>query len=243
MTHVNKDSCNFLCSPFFFTSSFFFLGSVPGLFFSTSSFISFSLIFNGLSFNVFDLLVEEQINHNIPFFLLAEFSSEDQDFSSKEPEDHGDGFGVSVVAGDGNIDEREGRVSIGKADSGDVDVGSFNDGLSIALGVNNNQKLGFSELFGVLIGEGTGGPSGGRVGGGTSVLSILDDGSLTVGSGADNDDFFGSVDGGDDSSGELDLLPGLFEVDDVDTFGVFMVNISAHFVVKVQGTEVSVASE
>lgn len=53
------------------------------------------------------------------------------------------------------------------------------------------------------------------------------------------DDFFGSVDGGDDSSGELDLLPGLFEVDDVDTFGVFMVNISAHFVVKVQGTEVS----
>ena len=34
-------------------------------------------------------------------------------------------------------------------------------------------------------------------------------------------------------------MPGLFEVDDVDTFGVFMVNISGHFVVEVQGTEVS----
>jgi len=234
----------FLCSPFFFTSSgFFFLGSVPGLFFSTSSLISFSLIFNSLSFDVFDLLVEEQINHNIPFFLLAEFTSEDLDFSSQEPEDHGDGFGVSVVAGDGNIDEREGRVSVAEGDGGDVDIRSFDDGLSVALGVDDDQKLGFSELFGVLIGKSTGSPSGRGVGGGTSVLSVLDDGSLTVGSGADNDDFFGSVNGGDDSSGELDLLPGLFEVDDVDTFGVFMVNISAHFVVKVQGTEVSVASE
>ena len=73
------------------------------------------------------------------------------DFSSQEPEDHGDGFGVSVVAGDGNIDEREGRVSVAESDGGDVDVRSFNDGLSIALGVNNNQKLGFSESITELI--------------------------------------------------------------------------------------------
>ena len=51
-------------------------------------------------------------------------------------------------------------------------------------------------------------------------------------------DFFGSVDSSDDSGSELDLLPGLFEVDDVDTLSIFMVDVSLHFVVEIQGTEV-----
>ena len=113
----------------------------------------------------------------------------------------------------------------------------------VTLGVNNDQELRFLELDGVLVGKSTGSPSAGGVGSGTSVSSVLDDGSLTVGSGADDNDFFGSVDSGDDSGSELDLLPGLFEVDDVDTLSIFMVDVSLHFVVEVQGTEVGVASE
>ena len=41
-------------------------------------------------------------------------------------------------------------------------------------------------LDGVLVGKSTGSPSAGGVGSGTSVSSVLDDGSLTVGSGADD---------------------------------------------------------
>jgi len=44
------------------------------------------------------------------------------DFSSQEPEDHGDGFSVSVIAWNGNIDVLEWGVSIAKSNSGDVDV-------------------------------------------------------------------------------------------------------------------------
>ena len=113
----------------------------------------------------------------------------------------------------------------------------------VTLGVNDDQKLRFLELFGVLVGKSTGSPSGSGGGGGTSVFGVLNDSSLTVGSGADDNDFFGSVDSGDDSGSELDLLPGLFEVDDVDTLSIFMVDVSLHFVVEVQGTEVGIASE
>jgi len=242
ITLNNKDSRYYLCVPlFFFTFRLFFL--VVPLSAFLGSLIILTLFFVGLFFNIFDLLVEEEINHNIPFFGFSEFTSEDLDFSSKEPEDHGDGFSVSVVAWDSNVNELKRRVSIAKGDTGDVDIRSFNNGLLIRLGVNDNQELGFLELLGVLIGKGTRGPSGRRGGGGTSVFGVLDDGSLSVGSSANNNDIFWLVDGGNDSSSELNFLPGLFNVDDVDTFGIFMVNISVHFVVEVQSSEVGIGTE
>jgi hypothetical protein len=73
------------------------------------------------------------------------------DFSSQKPEDHGDGFSVSVVTGDGNINEFKGRVSIAEGDAGNVDVRSFNNGLLIRLGVNDNQELGFLESKNISI--------------------------------------------------------------------------------------------
>ena len=49
-------------------------------------------------------------------------TSEDEDFSSEEPHNHGDRFSASVVAGNGNINELEGRVGVAEGDGGDVDV-------------------------------------------------------------------------------------------------------------------------
>jgi len=72
-------------------------------------------------------------------------SSQDLDFSSQEPEDHGDRFGASVVAGNSNIDVFKRRVSVAKGNAGDVSIGSFNDGLSVASGISNNQELGLFE--------------------------------------------------------------------------------------------------
>ena len=72
-------------------------------------------------------------------------SSQDKDFSGKHPEDHGDRFSASVVAGNSNIDVFKRRVSVAKGNAGDVSIGSFNDGLSVASGVSDDQKLGFSE--------------------------------------------------------------------------------------------------
>ena len=89
---------------------------------------------------------------------------------------------------------------------GDVDVGSLLDGLRVGAGVGNNDETGLLERAGDVVGEVTGGEATGD-GGGTGVGGELQDGTLTVGTGRDNADIGGVVDGGDDTGGQDDLLP------------------------------------
>ena len=90
---------------------------------------------------------------------------------------------IPVVTGDGHIDELEVGVSVAQGNGGDVHVAGFHDGLTVRAGVSHDQEAGFLELLGVLIGQGTRGPSGGAGAVGASVLGILEDGALTVGAG------------------------------------------------------------
>lgn len=229
--------------PFVFFLFFVVFNFVPVLVVSAGISVFFFLDSELFFFDFFELSVEEKIDHNIPFLVLGQGSSKDEDFSGEEPHNHGDRFGASVVAGNGNIDELKRRVGVAKSDAGDVDVGSFNDGLSVHSGVNNEQELGFLELLGVLISQGTGGPSGRGIGGSTSVFGVFNDSSLSIRSGTDANNFF-RLAGGDDGSGsELDLLVSVFNVDDVDTFVVLVINISLHVVVKVKGTDVSMTGK
>jgi hypothetical protein len=51
-------------------------------------------------------------------------------------------------------------------------------------------------------------------------------------------DVEGVLDGHDDSGGELNLLPGVFDVDDVNTLRVSSSGVSGHGVIAVLGSEV-----
>jgi len=95
-----------------------------------------------------------------------------------------------------------------------------------------------------LIGKGTGHPSGGGGGDGSNVVGELDNGSLSIRSGRDNDNISGVLDGNDSSGGQLNLLPGLLEIDDVDTtLEGFMGDIRGHVEVKVGGPDVALRGE
>jgi len=111
-----------------------------------------------------------------------------------------------VVGGDGNIDVLGGRVRVAERDDGDVDVGSLLDGLGIGAGVGGDDEAGLLERAGDVVGEVTGGEttSNGR---GTGVGGELQDGTLTVGTGRDNANVGGVVNGDDDAGSKDDLLP------------------------------------
>lgn len=111
-----------------------------------------------------------------------------------------------VVGGDGNVDVLGGGVSVGEGNDGDVDVGSLLDGLGVGARVGDDDQTGLLEGAGDVVGEGTGGEATGD-GSGTSVGRELEDGTLTVGTGRDNTDIGGVVDGGDDAGGQDNLLP------------------------------------
>lgn len=111
-----------------------------------------------------------------------------------------------VVGGNGNIDEVGGGVSVAKGNDGDVDVRSLLDGLGVGTGVGHDDETGLLERASDVVGEVTGGETTSN-GGGTSVVGELQDGTLTVGTGRDNTDIGGVVNGSDDTGGQDDLLP------------------------------------
>lgn len=111
-----------------------------------------------------------------------------------------------VVGRDGNVDELGGGVRVAEGNDGDVNVGSFLDGLGVGARVGDNNQAGLLEGSGDVVGERTGGETtsnslGAGVGG------ELEDGTLTVGTSGDDTDIGGVVDSGDDTSGQNNLLP------------------------------------
>jgi hypothetical protein len=99
----------------------------------------------------------------------------------------------------------------------DVDVGSLPDGLVVDSGVGDDDHSGFLEGLGDVIGEVTGGESTGN-GLSTGETSHLEDSSVTVRSSRDDGNVCGVLDGGEDSGSKDELLPGLTDVEDVDTW-------------------------
>lgn len=111
-----------------------------------------------------------------------------------------------VVGRDGNVDVFGGRVSVAEGNDGDVDVGSLLDGLGIGAGIGDDNQTGLLERAGDVVGERTGGEATGD-GGGAGVRSELEDSTLTVGTGRDDTDIGGVIDGGDDTGSKDNLLP------------------------------------
>lgn len=151
--------------------------------------------------------VEVQIGHDLPFGVAGgDGAAQAQDLAGQHPPDETDGVATLVVGGNGNVDELGGRVGVAEGDDGDVDVGGLLDGLGVGAGVRHDDEAGLLERAGDVVGEVTGGETTGN-GGSTGVGGELQDGTLTVGTGADAADIGRVVDGGDDTGSEDDLLP------------------------------------
>ena len=70
----------------------------------------------------FKISCDEQVDQDVPFFVLLKLTSKDTNFTGKHPEDSCDRLGNSVVARDDNINEFKGSISVAKCDGWDVDV-------------------------------------------------------------------------------------------------------------------------
>ena len=120
-----------------------------------------------------------------------------------------------VVGGDSDVDELQGSIGVGKGNDGDVDVGRLPDSLVVHTGVGNDDQSGLLERTSDVVGEATGGETASdRLS--TGVRRELQDRAVAVRTGGDDTDVVRVLDGGDDTSGEDELLPGLADVDDVD---------------------------
>lgn len=167
-----------------------------------------------------------------------------------------------VVGGDSNIDEFQGSIGVAESDDGDVDVGGFTDSLVVNTGIGDDDETGFLERPCDVVSEGTGGESSGN-GLCASVGGVFEDSTVSVGAGRDNANIVGVFDGSDDTSSEDELLPGLSNVQDVDTWIEYMSgkkwsipstevvrtistslpNVGLHLLVTVFGTDVALGSE
>jgi hypothetical protein len=158
-------------------------------------------------------------------------------------------------------------------DDGDVDVGSLLDGLGVGAGVGDDDQTGLLERAGDVVGEVTGGEATGNgdgtgvsgeledstlaVGTGrddtdcgvlATIVSLYRKSSQsrniyisawvpdkrTVG---------GVVNGGDDTGSKDNLLPGLANVDNVDTVGPGLPQVRLHVYLEVLCAEVALSSE
>lgn len=86
----------------------------------------------------------------------------------------------------------------------------------VGSGVGENEETGLHKSLLDLVSEGTRSVTSGDSLS-ASVSSELEDGSLSLGLGGDDADVGGVLDGDDDPGGELELLPSLADVDQVDT--------------------------
>lgn len=129
-----------------------------------------------------------------------------------------------VVTWDGNIDVLGWGVDVRQGNDWDVDVRGLLDGLGVGSWVGDDHQSWLLERTGDVVGEVTWGESAGNWGG-TGVGSELQDSSLAESSGRAHDNVGGVRDGSDDSGSQNDLLPGLGDVDDVDTVWSGLVNV------------------
>jgi len=113
-----------------------------------------------------------------------------------------------VVGWNGNIDELSWGIGIAESNDGDVDIRCLLDSLGIGARIGDNDETGFLERACDVVGEVTWGETTSNWGS-TSVSGELQDSALAIGTGGDDTDIGGVVDGCDDTGSEDDFLPEL----------------------------------
>ena len=150
---------------------------------------------------------EVQIHHDIPRGLaVIDGAAQAENLAGKHPPDTADSMATLVVRGDGNVDELGRRVGVAKGDDGDVDVASLLDSLGVGTRIRDDNQARLLERAGDVVGERTGGETTGN-GLGACVRGKFEDGTLAIGTGRDDANVRGVVDGNDNPRSQNDLLP------------------------------------
>ncbi len=225
-------------SPVFFSASLDNLGLILNLLSSVSLLLLFLQSFL-LGSDCLNVSCNEQVNHLVPWLVHWDLASQSHHLSGQHPEYCGNGLWHSVVAWNYQIDKVQWSVSVAQSNRGNVNVWSFNDGLSVALWVSNNQKSWLLEFFCQLVGQSTGNPSWWWAGSCSGVLTELVDGSLTVLLSADNDDFSKVRNWGNESCGELDFSVSFINSENVVTGWVLFFDELFHVVIDLVSAEVN----
>mmetsp|Transcript_3734 Transcript_3734/g.9711 ORF Transcript_3734/g.9711 Transcript_3734/m.9711 type:complete len:316 (+) Transcript_3734:322-1269(+) len=191
-----------------------------------------------LLLGLFWLPVEEQVHHHVPWVGRRHGASHLQDHSAEDVVQDSDRVLSLVVRWDGDVDVLQGRVGVAESNGGQVAVRRLAAWLGVGPWVGQDKKSGLLVLVGDLVGEGSWGVSSWE-GLGASVLGELQDGALSVGSSGQDGDVLWVLDGADHAGGHLKLLPGLAEVEDVESVLPPAVDVSLHLMVAVLRTEVA----
>lgn len=166
------------------------------------------------------IAVEEHVDHDVPAFRRAgDRSTETEDFPCKQPPHETNRVPGLVVGGDDDVDELERRIGVAEGNDGDVDVRRLADGLVVNTRVGDDDQPGLLERAGDVVGEATGGEATGD-GLCTGVGSVFQHGAVAVRAGGDDTDIVRVLDGGNDPGCEDEFLPGLANVENVDTWRV-----------------------
>jgi hypothetical protein len=171
-----------------------------------------------------------------------------------------------VVGWNSNIDEFSWGVGIAESNDRNVDVGSFFDSLGVGAGIGDNDEAGFLEGSSNVVGEVTRGETTSD-GDGTGVCGKLQDSALTVGASRDDTDIGRVVNSCDDTGCEDDflpvvnmleyslcllqrlrssqniLIPGLANVDDIDSIRASLPEVRFHVNLQILRSEVALASQ
>ena len=111
-----------------------------------------------------------------------------------------------VVSWDGDVDEFSRGISVTESYDGDVDIGSFFNGLRVSAWVRDDDQAGLFERAGDVVCEISWGKATGDCNS-ASMSGEFEDGALAVGAGRDNGDVGGIIYSGDYASSEDDFFP------------------------------------
>ncbi|GMS87438.1 hypothetical protein PENTCL1PPCAC_30478, partial [Pristionchus entomophagus] len=191
--------------------------------------------------------VEVEVRHDLLILenesrLARDLSTEGQNLTGQKPPHESDRLLSLKQGGDSDVDELHGRVGVDERDDGDVHVRSLSDSLVVNTGVRDDQKSGLLEVSLGLVSKATGLETS-EDSGGSSVGGELEKSTLGVRASRDDDDVGGVLNGGDGTSSQEKLLPGLAEVDDVDSIKTSLVYVVLNLEVDVGGSNVGLGGQ
>merc|ERR1719233_640556 len=177
--------------------------------------------------NLLGISVEEQIGHDLPWQVPGNGSSQPENLSGKHPPHQADGLCGLVVAGDCNIDELGWGVNISESHDGDVGVATLSDGLMVSPWVGNQKQPGLAESSLDLISECSRSEAASN-GVAANISGELEDSSLSGGPSGHHVHILWVLNSSDSTGSKDQLLPGLLQVNDVDTACLLLEDVLLH---------------
>merc|ERR1712187_84961 len=148
----------------------------------------------------------------------------------------------TVVTRNNNVNIFSWSISVAQSDNWNVNVTSFSNGLMINLWIGDDNQSWFTETSLRVIGEGTRGESAGTRSG-ADEFREFENSALTDAFGGNDADVFWVVNGGDDSSGQVDFFPAFVYIEDVGTRWSTFEHILVHLILTVNMSKMTLGSQ